>query len=251
MKSQFGQRVLRSAGEARTHTASEMLNAHTHHQLLLRLSHLAVGKALSSVFPSSLNGLPFWRGGYEQVVYASDDEVRKIISTSLTFRPSQAKEEAKKAQSLHDLCSQYMDRHWLQTYFEPVKVRKLSAVMAVQPKLMPAHVFVNPEAVATAAGANYEADELDSMHESIVGLHAETGFYPDILGSGNILLSAKLVPRQLTIVDTLPVTPKGQERVIREIGTTVQETTRQKLSIWKEAVDTIRSHSSSREVVYP
>lgn len=249
-RKEFTEKAFRVAGEARTHSASQMLELRRHQTFINRVGKVALGKSLALVYPPTFRDYPMLGGGCEQVVYASDDEVLKIISASMTTNKQEARAAAATAQQTHDSCRSYLGAHWHETVFEAVKVKRLSAVAAIQPRITEGHGYETSEEVAKEGGKEYAPEQLSSLHAAVLRLHDETSLYPDIIGAQNIFLNtAEKDGHQLVIVDTLPISSIIQERPIPHIGMTVGELILKKLNDWNEAIGFMKEHSGTAEPV--
>ncbi|MBA3757643.1 hypothetical protein H0X09_02150 [Candidatus Saccharibacteria bacterium] len=248
---EFTQNAFKVAAEAKTRSVSQMLEIRQHQPLVSRLGKIALGKSLAAFYPPTLNGYPMLGGGCEQVVYASDTEVLKVIGPSVTFSKREARQQATKSQLIFDGSRSYLGGHLLETSFEPIELRGLSATMAIQPRITEGHGYQSSEEVAEMLDEEYNYEQLSSLYESISELHKDTSLYPDIIGPNNIYLTTANNQAELVIVDTELITREVQSRPLGKTGKTAGGIILSKLIFWQSKLQNSNpTRSWSGESIY-
>ena len=206
-------RVIGFSIEAQRFSTAEMLAARQDHHPTLRLALVGAYKAIGKVIVPAMGrqvGGKYFASGFEQLAFRNTDgDIIKLLYNTIGSSEEEAQNAAQKYQQLSDQAQVHLGDHWVETTFYPTSLPKLVggfAVAAVQPEITPVARFESPSEVSTYSTEPWYRHLVGGFSDRINSFYVETGLYPDLLGTGNVLLAGS--PNlTLKIVDTLPETP--------------------------------------------
>lgn len=188
--------------------------------------------------------------GYENIVYASEEEVLKFNIRTLTDDELAAKQESVKRERLYEMCGDYLGGHWQDTSYGISPYLGKFAVVAKQPRIQAEATILGIEHMLDYSDEPDYIDELESLFVSIANLYQNTGYYPDILGKGNIVIIRDETDRPgLRVLDTEPASPEEQLKKIPNKQQVIGMEITRNLAIWGDFLNLSRQQSGSPEPV--
>lgn len=250
------QQAVYAALEAHRLPFGERLQRRSDQPFLKRLGKAAVGSIVQpflkapQVLEEAEGNYSLVNSGYENIVYAAEEKILKVNIRTLSSDETWVIQEARKRQEVFAMCKNYMGRHWVDTKYKSRPYMDRFAVEATQPQLQPEAVFTGVVELLDYSNDEDYIDELERLISCIGNLYQNTGFYPDILGRGNIALTRdeNQDPR-LVILDTEPASPLTQEHFIPNQNIVIGEAIDESLSLWRSYLDGVRDRSESPVLV--
>lgn len=214
-------KAIRFSAEAHLIPFREMVSQRDDHHPLLALSlvgaYKVISKGLIPAIGHSLKGT-YKNAGYEQIVYdIGNGELAKVMLASIGSTSEASEEMSAKTQALSDKAKQYLGEYWMDTTFYPAKLPRYLGgyvVVAVQADARPAKSFNTPQEVIDYSDDEDYLGGIARLAGKIEDLNSATGMYPDLFGSGNVVLAEN--GSDLLIVDTIPETPQKLEASFAE-----------------------------------
>lgn len=242
MRRELLQKAVYSAAEAERLSFRERLHKRRNQGLFKCLGKAAVGSITKSlidvprIIRLSDARYEIIGGGYENIVYASSDEVLKVNVRTLAKDKEEVTDEAQKRQLDFNLCAEYLGPHWLQTDYLTTDFMNAYAVGAIQQRLHPAKSFDSvEEMVAYRDDPEYTA-QLESLFTAVTDLYQKTSYYPDLLGPNNIHLMDDMGGPKLIITDTQPASPETQQKLIPNTNQQIQSAIEHKVRRIKDVL---------------
>jgi hypothetical protein len=244
-KEEFIQRTSNAAGQARRFSWSEMMVQRQYQPCYERLAKVAFGKTLSRFIPNEITigdrVYNLLTSGGEQLVYANSRQVAKVIFGTLTFEQATAESVAGHYQSQYALARRHLESRLTNTDFGTKRVRGgVFAAIALQPRLQPEYTFKSIEDMIMYRDDPAYTAEVESLYDGLMDLYEDSGLQMDLHGSGNIFLLGHQSRPQMTIVDTIPVSPDRQQIEIEGIDMNHGQFNQTKLSQMLQAVRVAR-----------
>jgi hypothetical protein len=214
-KDKFIQRRVHGAANARGRSLGELWRIRANQSLPERIAKVGFARTISLMLPSSIEvddqSFAFYTSGGEQLIYASSNQMTKIIFDSLSFDSQLAASNTASYQSLYDTAQAHLGSRLVETDFDLRRFRGgIFATVALQPRLEPIKWFKSvPDLVMHRSDESYIA-ELEGLHEGITSLEQNGGLQIDLNGPNNILLAEDGENPSLRVVDTLPLSHEKQ-----------------------------------------
>lgn len=253
MRERLIQGAVYAAAEAQRLTLAERLQRRSDQSTFKRLGKAAAGnifKALLDV-PTSIdrNGEQFrlLSHGFENLVYANELEVVKVNIRTLTSNSSTATAALVKHKNEFELCKPYLDDYWPATTFHAASFMDGYAVEARQPFITTNKIFTGIEEMLNYRDDPQYVQQLENLFFAIGNVYQNTGFYPDILGPGNLALAESIFgdPR-FVILDTGVASTEHQEHNVPNQDIKIKDAISQQLGLWEAAPARLRQLSGSR-----
>jgi hypothetical protein len=207
-----------------------------------RLAKVTYGKLLSPFahIPQSIevasNSYDLSTSGGQQIVFANESGVAKIIMGSLSFERGRTEGEVEGFQGNYDRAVPHMNGHLTETRFDLKRFRGgLYGAIALQPRVRADREFRDIYELVGYRDDEPYIGELESFSDSLATLYADTSLQIDINGARNIFLSGEEKPR-LEVVDTIIVSPEMQVKIDHNRGIPTGETITEKMTILRDAV---------------
>lgn len=255
-KESIKQQAAYAALEASRLSFAERIQKRSEQPLLMRLGKAAIGNFARPFVRAPIYiedgkfSYKLINSGYENIVYASDNDVIKLNIRTLSSDKEKVDEEARSREATFNLCKQYLGNHWLDTNYGTREFLGGHVVQAKQPLLMPELVFSDvPQSLEYSDDPKY-IRELESLFTAIGYLYTHTGYYPDILGKGNIAaIRNEFNELKIVILDTEPASPSAQEELVPNRNIVIGDEIRANLSLWGQTLGYLREQYESREVI--
>jgi hypothetical protein len=237
----FIRQSARAGAYARNHSFTEVMNAHSHQPYAERLSKTIYGKLASAIFPQGIavdgRDFRFLGAGAEQLVFATDTEVAKVITMSLTRERDRTEAETMEYDRNYATAKAYMHEHITDTQFDVRRLRGgMFAAVAFQPRLRAMREFADVNDIVNYRDDTVYLNQIQSLLDSLVSLYTEAGLQIDLNGVRNVFLTGEPDSPNLEVVDTIIVSPEMQNRFDVRNGQPVGETINGKMSLLSSAV---------------
>ncbi|MBX4201362.1 hypothetical protein KW803_00500 [Candidatus Saccharibacteria bacterium] len=236
----------RLAAEAQKAPVTERWRARENQTLPRKIAEVAIGEILHSwsfgAFINQFKGYRFLDAGWEAVVLESEaqDHVMKVIFNGNRLSKSNGIGLATAYQRTSDIGKKYLGDQWLDTAFCTRRMRLFPSMLlgygtvALQERVKPVEIFPNPEEISARHQITKTGPELARLLGSIRTMAEETGIYPDVRGSNNIMQVNEDGLDRLKIVDTtLPMDALHFQKPIPGKSKTIEEDILEKLDIWE------------------
>jgi hypothetical protein len=239
-KEEFIKRSAQIAANAYTYSFSEMMEQRARQSYATRLAKVCYGKSTRHLLANTINLPPDVYGllaaGGQQIVYATDSKVAKIITHSLTFDKQKAEGHAEWYEEHYDRVIPYVAEHIVETDFDVRRFRGgLFAAIALQPRIRAIKEFQDVDDMVTYRDDDAYIDELRSLFDELTDLYNNTAMRLDLNGPRNIFLEAEEEPH-IRIVDTIVVSPEIQALEDQSRVITIGQALAEKMNIIEEVV---------------
>jgi hypothetical protein len=212
------QNAVIAAAEGHTETFKARLAKRADQSFIKRFGKAAAGNLFREIInlPQTINqGRQDYRlthSGYENLVYMSDYDVLKINARTLSPEFDAVLESAEGSERDYRICSDYLEEQMLPTQYSVAQFMGRFAVKTTQTRVYPTRLFSGISDLVSQASELDYVDELRLLHANVRKLSEETGYYPDMFGSGNIaLVEGRDHTDKLVIIDSQTASPETQE----------------------------------------
>ena len=173
--------------------------------------------------------------GHENIIYSSDTESIKVNIRTFSTDLEAVKVTRRRSESDYKLCRGFLGRHMLETRYDVVEFMNGYAVECRQSNLNSLREFSGVAELLEVAATTGMNTELWNFYTAIAHLHSETGYYPDILGDGNIALVEDAEgQQQLVILDSQTASPETQETFVPNKDIRVGEAIKRQMALFDE-----------------
>lgn len=207
----------------------------------LRLAKVCYGKALSQMMADTIKLPPdvyqLLSAGGQQIVYATDTKVAKVITHSLSFDEKVAESHAVWYQANYNAAEPHVADHIVKTDFDIKSLRNgLFAAIALQPRTKPTREFQDVNDMVTYRDDDAYMDQLRSLFDALTNLYQHKGLQLDLNGPRNLHLEETEAGPAIRVVDTIVVSPNLQAVVDQTRGMTTGQTIIEKMNILEGVV---------------
>ena len=237
---EFIRRSAQAAGNAHVYSFEEMMEQRASQPYAVRLAKVGYGRSIRRLLMGTLriesDAYELLSAGGQQIVYAAESKVAKIITHSLSFDRDEAETHARWYQDSFDAALPHVAEHMLETTFDTRRLRGgMFAALALQPRIRAAHEFIDVDDLVTYRDDDSYSAQLASLFDSLTNLYNETGLQLDLNGPRNIFLESEEEP-SIKIVDTIVVSPNLQAVVDTSRGITTGQTLLEKMKVIENVV---------------
>ena len=235
MSSNLLQRTAQAAGNGRVYSYAELVEHMRPKPTRLRYPKAPYANLASLAMPGSLEiggkAYELYSAGGQQIVYAADDQVAKLITRSVSRDRERAEADTNFYTTNYFRALPSAGEHLTCTDFDLRRFKGgIFVTMAMQPRLRALHEFEDiNELVAYRDDEAYHA-ELESLFQAAIALYQDAGLQMDLNGTRNLFLTGWAEEPHIELVDTILVSPEMQAVTDRS-GITTGEALAKKLDI--------------------